>query len=101
MIAARKVFGTALGKCPRVKIFKAYAELELQLGEVDRCRTIYEKQVDTFPSNSEAWIQYAEFETALDELERARSIYELAVGSHVNIDMPETVWKAYIDFEVD
>lgn len=40
---ARKVFGMALGMCPRPKLFKAYAELELQLGEVDRCRKIYER----------------------------------------------------------
>lgn len=40
---ARKVFGMALGMCPRPKIFKAYAELELQLGEVERCRKIYER----------------------------------------------------------
>jgi crooked neck len=38
----------ALGKCPRRKIFKAYAELELNLGEIDRCRTIYEKFVSVF-----------------------------------------------------
>lgn len=30
--------------------------------------------------------------------ERARAIYELAVGQNV-LDMPEVLWKAYIDFE--
>jgi len=52
----------ALGKCPRPKIFKAYAELELNLGEVDRCRTIYEKFVSLFGANSNAWIDYGNFE---------------------------------------
>jgi len=99
---ARKIFGTALGKCPRPKIFKAYADLEMQLGEVDRCRKIYEKQVDVFPSNSDAWTQYAEFEAALDELDRSRAIFELAIEKlSLQLDMPEKVWKAYIDFEVE
>ena len=40
---ARQVFGNSIGKCARPKIFKAYAELEMQLGEVDRCRKIFEK----------------------------------------------------------
>ena len=40
---ARHVFGQSIGKCPRPKIFKAYAELEMQLGEIDRCRKIFEK----------------------------------------------------------
>lgn len=39
----------ALGMCPKPKIFKSYAELELQLGQVDRCRKIYERQVEVFP----------------------------------------------------
>lgn len=45
-------------------------------------------------------IKYAELETALGDVERARAIYELAVGQPV-LDMPEVVWKAYIDFEVE
>ena len=74
------MFGTAIGKCPKPKVFKAYAELEMQLGEVERCRTIYEKQVDIFQSDSEAWVMYAEFESALGEQERARAIFEIAIG---------------------
>jgi hypothetical protein len=34
------------------------------------------------------------------EDERARAIYELAVGQPV-LDMPEALWKAFIDFEID
>ena len=99
------MFGTAMGKCPRPKVFKAYAELEMQLGEIDRCRKIYEKQVDIFQSDSEAWVMYAEFEGALGEQERARAIFEIAIGGSESqglvLDMPERVWKAYIDFEVE
>ena len=36
--AARKILGMALGMCPKHKIFKAYIDLELQLGHVERCR---------------------------------------------------------------
>ena len=99
------MFGNAIGKCPRTKVFKAYAELEMQLGEMDRCRTIYEKQVDIFQSDCEAWVMYAEFEGALGEQDRARAIFEIALGGTepqgLVLDMPEKVWKAYIDFEVE
>jgi crooked neck len=40
---ARKIFGTAIGMCPKEKLFKEYITLELQLREFDRCRQIYEK----------------------------------------------------------
>ena len=35
----------------------------------------------------------------LGESERARAIYELAISQAV-LDMPEVIWKAYIDFEI-
>ncbi|CAE7490064.1 Crnkl1, partial [Symbiodinium microadriaticum] len=39
--AARKLLGRAIGMCGKENIFKGYIELELQLGEVERCRAIY------------------------------------------------------------
>lgn len=41
---ARKIFGAAIGKCPKDKLFREYIELELQLREFDRCRKLYEKE---------------------------------------------------------
>jgi crooked neck len=37
-------------------------------------------------------------ERGLDDLERTRAIFELAIDQAV-LDMPELLWKAYIDFE--
>jgi len=68
------------------------------LGEVDRCRTIYDKFVSMYASNSSAWVEYAMFEASLQELERARAIFDIAVNTEC-MDQPEAIWKAYIDFE--
>lgn len=97
--AARKVLGTCIGKSPSEKIFKGYIELELQLGNVDRCRKLYEKYLEFMPNNCYAWSKFAELEGSLAEEERARGIFELAVKQPV-LDMPEVLWKAYIDFEI-
>jgi hypothetical protein len=35
----------------------------------------------------------------LSEAGRARALYELAISQPV-LDMPEALWKAYIDFEI-
>lgn len=43
--------------------------------------------------------QFAELESLLGDIDRARAIYELAVNQP-RLDMPELLWKAYIDFEV-
>ena len=96
--AARRTLGQAIGMCPKDKLFKGYIELEKQLYEFVRCRTLFEKQLEWNPSNSQAWIQFAELERSLDDLERARAIFELGI-EQPTLDMPELVWKAYIDFE--
>jgi crooked neck len=95
---ARKMLGQAIGMCPKDKLFTGYVALELKLFEFARCRTLYEKALMFNPANSSAWIRFAELERGLDDLERARAVYELAVDQQM-LDMPELVWKSYIDFE--
>lgn len=96
---ARKILGTAIGKCGSEKIFEAYIELEMQLGNIDRCRKLHEKWIEIQPTNTRAWIQYGELEKNLQEMQRCRAIYELAISQPV-IDTPEMIWKSYIDLEI-
>ncbi|KAF4549531.1 Pre-mRNA-splicing factor clf1-like protein [Elsinoe fawcettii] len=95
---ARKTLGQAIGMCPKDKLFRGYVELELKLFEFVRCRTIYEKHIEWNSANCQAWIKFAELERGLDDVDRARAIFELAVDQP-QLDMPELLWKAYIDFE--
>ncbi|CAI7746076.1 unnamed protein product [Closterium sp. NIES-54] len=81
------------------QIFKAYIEMELQLGNIDRCRMLYEKYLQWQPASCPAWAKFAELERSLGETERARAVYELAIGQPL-LDTPELLWKAYIDFEI-
>ncbi|PVU97981.1 hypothetical protein BB559_001817 [Furculomyces boomerangus] len=96
---ARLALGKALGICPKDKLFRGYLELELQLREFDRVRILYNKQLEYNPGNCTTWIEFAKMEALLGESERAHAIYELAVEQN-ELDMPELLWKAYIDFEV-
>lgn len=77
------------------QIFKKYIEIELQLGNIDRCRTLYEKYLEWAPANCYAWSKYAELERSLSETERARGIFELAIAQPM-LDMPELLWKVFI-----
>jgi len=97
--AARKLLGNAIGRCPKEKLFKEYIQLELQLGEVTRCRQLYNQYLQWNPANCAAWVSFAELEASLGELERCRAIYDLAIGQGA-LDMPEALWKSYIDFEI-
>ncbi|XP_073116505.1 uncharacterized protein [Elaeis guineensis] len=90
--AARQILGNAIGMAPKDKIFKKYIEIELQLGNINRCRTLYEKYLEWVPANCYAWSKYAELERSLSETERARAIFELAIAQPA-LDMPELLWK--------
>lgn len=98
LAAARKLLGRAIGMCPKDKLFNGYIDIERKLFEFVRCRKLYEKHVEYNPTNCQTWIKFAELERGLDDLDRARAIFELAV-SQPQLDMPELLWKAYIDFE--
>ena len=49
--------GTALGMCPKAKLFRGYIELEIQLREFDRCRKLYEKFLEFSPENCTTWMR--------------------------------------------
>ncbi|KAG9045708.1 NineTeen Complex (NTC) component [Tulasnella sp. UAMH 9824] len=100
LMAARKILGTGIGMCPKEALFKGYIQLELELHEFDRARKLYEKYLEFDPTNCTAWIKFAELEIMLGDTERARAIFELAI-SQPALDMPELLWKAYIDFEFE
>jgi len=98
--AARKLLGAAIGMCPKGKLFKGYIQLEVDLREFDRVRTLYEKYIESDPTNSSAWIQFAQFEAALADNARSRAIFELGVQQSL-LTYPENLWKSYIDFEFE
>lgn len=96
--SARKLLGVAIGKCPKDKLFRGYIELEIQLREFERCRMLYGKFLEFDPANCSTWIKYADLEGILGDVDRARAIYSVAINQP-RLDMPETLWKSYINFE--
>lgn len=97
---ARDILDKSLKRCPKRKLFKEYIDLEIQFREFDNCRRLYEKFLQRAPDDSSVWISYAELESTLRETARARAIYKTAID-RPQLDSPENIWKAYIDFEVE
>jgi crooked neck len=100
LTAARRLLGRAIGQCGKERIFIEYVALELALGEVDRCRNLYSNYLKAMPHNCKAWFKYADLEKSVGETERCRAIFELAIAQPA-LDMPEMLWKGYIDFEIE
>ncbi|CAK5264928.1 unnamed protein product [Mycena citricolor] len=98
--AARKILGAAIGMAPKEALFKGYIDLEIELREFDRARALYQKYLEFDSANAPAWIKFAELESQLQDFARTRSIFELGV-SQSPLSMPELLWKAFIDFEIE
>jgi len=60
------------GMCGKENIFKGYIELELQMGEIERCRAVYAKYIEKMPHNCAAWRNFAQLEANVGEAARAR-----------------------------
>jgi crooked neck len=99
LTSARKLLGRAIGQCGKERFYTQYIDIELSLGEIDRCRILYSQYLKAMPYNSKAWCKFADLEQSVGETDRCRAIYELATSQHT-IDMPEILWKAYIDYEI-
>ncbi|KAJ4453836.1 putative Protein crooked neck [Paratrimastix pyriformis] len=96
---ARALLGRAIRTCPKHRIFRHAIELETQLGAVNACRQLHQRYIMWAPTASAAWVRFAEFETDLGEVDRARAIYDMA-ANQAAMDVPEAIWKAYIDMEI-
>ncbi|EDO08038.1 tetratricopeptide repeat (TPR) domain containing protein [Babesia bovis T2Bo] len=94
----RKTFGLGLGQCKKPKLFETYAQIELKLGNLDRCRHIHAKYIETWPFKPESWLSFIELELMLNERKRVRGLCEAAIAMD-QMDMPETVWNRYIEIE--
>lgn len=98
--AARKILGNALGVLPRKhSLYRNYIKMELLLTELDRARKLYRVWIERNPMVSDPYIEFAWMEVELGEVERAREIFEIAL-SMPEMDVPESIWKAYIDMEI-
>ncbi|CEP63220.1 Clf1p LALA0_S07e05160g [Lachancea lanzarotensis] len=101
LTTARKLLGSALGICPKRKLYKDYIGLEIQLKDFDRVRKIYEQFIAYDPLLITTWFDYAELEENLGDEERARAIYHLAASSDIGLDAEKRyeVMKRLIEYE--
>lgn len=113
--AARKVLGRAIGQSsenPKRNVFRYYIQLETQLAEWERVRTLYEKWLETallcdyyhgtllaLPVLRE----YVQFEQNMGESQRCVALYSMAMemstsSTTVKFTPEEALVTAYVDF---
>ncbi|KAF2857831.1 putative cell cycle control protein cwf4 [Piedraia hortae CBS 480.64] len=99
--SARATLSEAISSFPeKTSLRRALITLERKLFEYTHCREAFTNWLTHTPTNSTAYASFAELEAQLGEVDRARAIYEIGI-SIPDLDMPEVLWKRYIDFECE
>ena len=81
----RKLLGKAIGVCGKEKIFQEYISLEMSLGEVDRCRTLYSNYLKAMPHNCRAWGKFADLERSVGETEVSVCLFAIFIVQLVEL----------------
>ena len=71
----RKLFGISMGMCPKKKVIDSYINIELQLGNNDRVKKIFQSYIQKFPSDENIWFNFCKFEESLEEYNVAEVLY--------------------------
>jgi hypothetical protein len=64
-----------MGMCPKKKVIDSYINIELQLGNNDRVKKIFQSYIQKFPNDENIWFNFCKFEESLDEYNVAEVLY--------------------------
>ena len=68
-----------MGMCPKKKIIDAYINIELQLGNNDRVKKIFQSYIQKFPGDEDVWFNFCKFEESIDENNVAEVLYSNSI----------------------
>ena len=68
-----------MGMCPKKKIIDAYINIELQLGNNDRVKKIFQSYIQKFPGDENVWLNFCKFEESIGENNVAEILYSNSI----------------------
>ncbi|KAF8212076.1 hypothetical protein K438DRAFT_1805919 [Mycena galopus ATCC 62051] len=101
---ARQIYHEAIKLVPHkqftfAKLWLMFAKFEIRRLDVKAARKLLGASIGMCPKEA-LFKGYIELEVEVRHFARTRAIFELGV-SQSPLSMPELLWKAYIDFEID
>ena len=90
-----------MGMCPKKKIIDAYINIELQLGNNDRVKKIFQSYIQKFPGDENVWLNFCKFEESINENNVAEILYSNSIKflkENKNISGLYTMYNELINF---
>jgi rRNA biogenesis protein RRP5 len=81
-----------------VYIICRFAYLENKFGSAERCHTLFEHILTSFPKRTDIWSSYADLLTKADNIEAARNLLERAISQKLPVRKMKALFKKYLEF---
>jgi len=89
-----------LEKRKHVKTITKFAQMEYNLGDSERGRTIFEGVVESHPKRLDLWSMYLDMEATKGDLGRVRSLFERMLSLKISQYKARSLFKRWLALEV-
>ncbi|CAB3387719.1 Hypothetical predicted protein [Cloeon dipterum] len=81
-----------------VDVICRFAHLENKHGSPERCQTLFEHILTTFPKRTDVWSSYVDLMVKSGNIDAARSIMERAITQKLPVRKMKVIFKKYLEF---
>ncbi|XP_031246466.1 protein RRP5 homolog [Mastomys coucha] len=100
--ASHRVLQRALECLPakeHVDVIVKFAQLEFQLGDVERAKAIFENTLSTYPKRTDVWSVYIDMTIKHSSQKEVRNIFERVIHLSLAPKRMKFFFKRYLDYE--
>lgn len=100
--ASHRVLQRALECLPakeHVDVIVKFAQLEFQLGDVERAKAIFENTLSTYPKRTDVWSVYIDMTIKHSSQKEVRDIFERVIHLSLAPKRMKFFFKRYLDYE--
>lgn len=89
----------SLEKRKHIKTILKFAQMEYELGEPERGKTLFEAVVDSHPKRLDLWFVYVDMEAKQGDLQAARKLFDRMLALNLNTFRAKSVFKKWLELE--
>lgn len=89
-----------LPKPRHIEFISRFGRLELEIGESERGRTLFESLLDAYPKRTDIWSVYVDLLVKRGRVEEARSVLERATQAPLSAQKIRGFFKRWLELEM-
>ncbi|CAN0384506.1 unnamed protein product [Discosporangium mesarthrocarpum] len=91
----------SLARHKHVTVISRFAQVEYEHGSLERGRSVFEGLLASYPRRLDLWNVYLDKEIKAGDRRGARNLFERLTGMNFNPRRMKSIFKKYLQYEVD